>query len=113
MDKHAAQSWFSALSQSEKAMVLLRVMFELTLVVRGVFVYHQDSETRWRLAYSISELDHRLTSAALAIMQNRETYPDDVIVDMLFERPEHSELESYFPYVFEQAARYFAGKQGS
>lgn len=94
-------------------MVLLRVMFELTLMVRGISVYHHDSETRWRLAYSISELNHRLTSAALAIMQNRDTYPDDLLVEMLFERPAHPELEQSFPYVFEQAAQYFIGKQGS
>jgi hypothetical protein len=113
MDKLAMQSWFSALSPSDKVVVLLDVMHELTIATRSVFLdYAGDCEARSRLAYAISELNHRLTAAAGAMMQNRETYPDDVLIEMLFEGPSHPELQPYFPYVLKCARQYQARRSG-
>lgn len=68
-------------------------MYELTITLRGIFLhYPNDSETRARLAYRISEINHRLTASARAIMNNQETYPDDVLIDMLFEEDDRSQL---------------------
>jgi hypothetical protein len=107
MDKLAAQSWFSSLSQQDKAVVLISVMHELTVVMRSVFYdYANNCETKSGVAYQISELNHHLTSAALALIQHRNTYPDAHLIDMLYERPNSPELEQYFPHVFERVMHY-------
>jgi hypothetical protein len=103
MDKFAMRSWFSALSSPDKVAILLNVMYELTLVVRSVFLdYPKDCETRAKLAYAISELNHRLTAAATDTMQGQDKYAD-ALIEMLFERPKYPELQPYFPFVLEQA----------
>ena len=114
MDKLAAEAWFSNLPQTDKVIVLLSVMHLLTVAIRDIFLdYADDCETRSRLAYRISELNHRLTSAAGSIMKGEETYPDEVIVEMLLDGPNPPELQPYFPWVLEQAKRYSDNRAGA
>jgi hypothetical protein len=111
MDKLATQSWFSALSPTDKVIFLLAVLHDLTVAVRSiVHDYADDCETRSRLVYAISELNHRLTAAAWETMEGRETYPDDALIDMLFEGPNHKELKPYFPYVLEHPMQYLRNR---
>lgn len=93
MDFAAIQAWFNALPRSEKVVVLLNIMFELTLVMRELGLQHsEDCETRWRLAYHLSEMNHRFTSAAWAMMENRPTIPGDVLMEILLDQTSYPEL---------------------
>jgi len=108
MDKSATTAWLGTLSATEKVRALLSVMHELTIVVRSVFHdYSDDCATRSRLAYKISELNHMLTSAALGTIENRATYPDDVLVETLSDQSRYPELAPYFPFVLERVAQQF------
>ena len=52
MDLSETRAWFSSLSNSDKVIVLLIFMYEITILVRTVFLgYENDSETKSRLAY--------------------------------------------------------------
>lgn len=62
MDSSTLKSWFSSLSDRDKSIFLVTFMHELTVVIRGV-VHENDSESAVRTMYSLSELNHGLTSA--------------------------------------------------
>lgn len=94
MDLAAIQAWFRALPQSEKVVVLLGIMWQFTLIMRGIALPSNDCEARWRIAYRLSELNHRFTSAASAMIRGEATYPDDVLMEILLEQqPSYPELE--------------------
>ncbi len=96
--------WFGRLSAQQKAIVLVDVMHELTIVVRSVFHdFASKTDTTAPLAYKISELNHRLTSAAFALLIDKPTYPDRALIEMLWNWSETPELMPYFPFVLEQA----------
>jgi hypothetical protein len=100
MDMPAIQAWFSALPKSDKVLALLTFMFEITIVVRAVFHDNpHDCETRSRLAYHLSEMNHAFTSAAIATIKNEPTYPDDILLEILLDQASYPELESYCRYV--------------
>jgi len=103
MDKVTAQTWFAAVSSTEKVLTLLNVMQELTLVIRGVFSDPATScDRRAAAAYRVSELNHRLVGAARDIIKGNDEYAKTMI-DLLFEGPEESVLQPYFPLVLRQA----------
>lgn len=111
MDKSGISVWLGTLSPIEKVTVFLGVMHELTIVVRSVFHdYSDDCAARSRLAYKISELNHMLTSAALATIQNKTTYPDEVLVEILSDQSNYPELTPYFPFVLERVAQQFQNR---
>jgi hypothetical protein len=94
MDLQAAQTWFRALEPPMKVVVLLEIIFQSTLTMRGLSTYYPgDCETRWRLALHLSEMNHRFAAAASATMRNEETYPDDVLIEMLHDQAGYPELQ--------------------
>src|SRR5262249_22722257 len=106
------RSWFSSLSNSDKVNVLLIFMHEITILVRTVFLgYESDCEMRSRLAYHLSEINHRFTSAALALMEGRPTYPDDVLIEILVEQPNDPVLEPYCHDILKKAVQLLTNKQ--
>jgi hypothetical protein len=118
MDVETAKAWFTRLTPVDKVVVLARTMWEMTLIVRWIFSTPYDDGTRARLAYAMSEFDHRLSSAAVSLLQDQNTYPDDVLVEMFYLPPSEPELAPYFPFVLLQAAKYFdnsrrAGRAGA
>ena len=89
----AIRAWFSALPASDKVYALLVIMHEITIVMRTISVdYPHDCETRWRLAYRLSQMNHRFTAAALAMMLNEPTYPDDELLEILLRQERNPEL---------------------
>jgi hypothetical protein len=108
MDRAASEAWFGRLSQNQKADVLINVMHGLTIVVRSLFHdYENDCQTRSRLAYYISELNHHLTAAAAVLLENKPTYPDDQLIAMLSAASSQSELSPYFPFVLQRVIERF------
>jgi hypothetical protein len=93
MDTAIMLAWFKTLSESEKILFLLDMMYEFTIVIRGVFHY-LDKESRLAAAYSLSEFNHRLTSKVSAMLENKPTYPDEVIVEGFVHRFSQPELRA-------------------
>jgi hypothetical protein len=112
MDLPAIRSWFSSLSNSDKVVVLLVFMYEITIVVRSVFLgCPDDCESRSRLAYRLSEMNHRFTAAALALMEGEPTYPDDELIDILIEQPNDPELAPACHDILLRAVELLTNKQ--
>jgi len=108
MDLAAAQAWFRALSQSEKVLVLLRIMWEFTLIMRGIALPSNDCEARWEIAYKLSEMNHAFTSAAAALIRGEPTYPDDVLMEILLVQPSYPGLEASCREAFARVLRLFS-----
>ena len=107
MDRAAIQKWFSALTQHQKVIALLIIMREITIVMRTISItYPNDSETRWRLAYHLSEMNHAFTQAAWAMMENRSTYPDNVLIEIVLEQDHYPEIAADCRYVMDEAMRF-------
>jgi hypothetical protein len=112
MDLSETRAWFSSLSNSDKVIVLLIFMYEITILLRTVFLgYENDSETKSRLAYHLSEMNHAFTQAALALMEGKPTYPDDVLIEILIEHPSDPVLEPYCHDILGKAVQRLASKQ--
>ena len=112
MDLPEIRSWFSSLSNSDKVIVLLIFMYEITILVRTVFLgYANDCEARSRLAYHLSEMNHAFTQAALALMEGKPTYPDDVLIEILIEHPNDPVIEPHCRDILTTAVQLLANKQ--
>lgn len=97
-----SRCWLGKLSHRQRAAFLLEVMHELTIAVRAIFHDHAgDSDLCARSVYDVSELNHRLTSAAISMLANKPTYP--ALIDMIFGASVDPELSTYLP-VLERAA---------
>lgn len=94
MDRTVTETFLAKLLPTEKATFILFVMYELTLTVRALF-YDNESpcEQRLKAMYRISEMNHRLTSAAWRRLQGAETYSDDALLQLILEHPDLPELE--------------------
>ncbi len=69
-------------------------MHSLTVSMRSILIdYPDDAETRWRLAYKISEMNHAFTSAAQSAIYGELSYSDDDLIGILLEHPNNPELE--------------------
>jgi len=91
-----SRCWLGKLSHRQRAAFLLEVMHELTIAVRAIFHDHAgDSDLCARSAYDVSELNHRLTSAAISMLANKPTYP--ALIDMIFGASVDPELSTYLP----------------
>jgi hypothetical protein len=93
MTPEEAQAKFRALAQHEKVGALIDIIWQSTLTMRGISVYFPDDcQTRWRLAYRLSEMNHRFASAASAMIDGANTYPDDDLMAILLDQSNYPEL---------------------
>jgi len=88
MDLASRKSWFAAQPDAFKVLLLLKVMHELTIVLR-VISTSGDEELMRRSGWIISECNHRLVGYACGVMTQGPRYPDDVIIAILFDYLEH------------------------
>jgi hypothetical protein len=102
MDLASKQSWFAAQPDAFKVLLLLKVMHELTIVLRVISTSGDDDLMR-RSAWIISECNHRLVGYACGVMTQGPRYPDDVIIGILFDYLEHAILEPYTRAVWDKA----------
>jgi hypothetical protein len=102
MDRSTAQTWFTARSPRDKAIVLLDVIWLFTLVNRNM-LGSADAETRLKVAWRISELNHKLSSHASNLLTDALHYPDDLIIDILFDYFEDPEWAPRMAWVWDDA----------
>jgi hypothetical protein len=102
MDRSTAQAWFAARSPRDKVLVLLDVIWLFTLVNRDMLV-SVDPETRLKVAWRISELNHHLSSLASSLLTETLHNPDSWIVDVLFDYFEDPEWAPRMGWVWDDA----------
>jgi len=102
VDIASKQAWFSAQPAPLKILFLLEIMHELTLVLRDVSTT-ANNDLMWKSAWTISECNHRLLGYATVAMTQQPHYPDDVIIEILFDHLRHGPLEPYAQNVWDRA----------
>jgi hypothetical protein len=110
-DTASFQEWFAKLSRQEQVTALLAVMHGFTIAMRTAQVeHHNHCEGRWRLALRLSEINHRLTSAAYQLMTGQPTFPTNVLIEMILDHPDDSELAGHCRAALERAIRLVPNK---
>lgn len=93
MDKAEIKSWIASQTQPFKNLVLLELGNELTLVLRDISTT-RDNELMLKAGWVVSECQHRILGYVTAAMTAREHYPDDVIVEIVFDHILHPSIRS-------------------
>jgi hypothetical protein len=104
MNKDAMIAQFSNLTPSDQAMMLLRVCFNLTIVTRDIFA--SDSQNKAEFARNMSEMYHKIFPGIIyRLRQIGSSYPDDVLIGMLYGFFVQFDLESQADFIWDGALR--------
>lgn len=103
LDLAERKTWFASKPLPWKNLLLLRIANELTLVVRDIATT-ADKDVRLKVDWIVSECQHRILGYVTAAMAGTERFPDDVMVDILFDHIEHPALKPYAGQVWARAA---------
>jgi hypothetical protein len=104
MDRPSAKSSFLALSQKDKELVLLSILYQLTIAIRDVFLTETDG-VKLDAAQSASEINHRVLSSIMAVSTGKPRYPDDVLIDIVLDSFSGSSLRRYLPQIWDASIR--------
>lgn len=103
MDLTSRQSWFAAQPEPLKMLVLIEVLYQLTIAMRGIST-DADANLKWEAAWQASECHHKVLEYVRALLfRSDRNYPDDVIVEIVTEKLRHPTLESYTRMVWDRA----------
>ena len=103
MDLASKQSWFTAQPEPFKILVLLEMLYQLTIVMRGIST-EADTDLKWEAAWQASECHHRVLEYVRGLLFRSESnYPDDVIVEIVDHKLSHPALEPYTRSVWDRA----------
>lgn len=92
---------FSSYSLKEKEEFLVQLMHEVTIVARGSYESGQDGLANPQRMRRVNEVQHRVSAFLLALLRNdSQRYPDDVLVKIVLEHPDDSELERQLSEAF-------------
>ena len=98
------KDWFATQPAPLKILILLEVASELTVVLRAIST-GQDKDELLKSYWVISECQNRLLDYVTAVMTNQEHYPDDVIIEILFDHLDHPALRAYTQHVWDKAVQ--------
>jgi hypothetical protein len=103
MDLASKQLWFAAQPESFKILMLTEVLYQLTIVMRGIST-EEDTALKWQAAWEASECHHRVLEYIRSLMmRSRDNYPDDVIVEIVDYKLSRPSLEPYTRSVWDRA----------
>lgn len=96
---------FSAYSLKEKEDFLAHLMYELTIITRDNYEVGHDGLTNPQRVRRINEVQHRISDFLCALLgNNSHRYPDDVLVRIILEHPDDSDLERQLGEAFARLA---------
>ena len=103
MDLPSKQAWFAAQPEPFKILVLIKVLYQLTIVMRGIST-EADTDRKWEAAWEASECHHRVLEYLRGLLfRSDRNYPDDVIIHIVDYKLGHSALQPYAGSVWERA----------
>ena len=85
MTADIAIEFLSGLSRDEKALFLARLALELSVSARSTYVAGSDEVENPRRLRSFNELQHRVLGNEVGLLNGTPCYPDDVMVQMIFD----------------------------
>lgn len=103
MTEQTAATWFAGLGVSEKTIVLCRLVYEFTLVIR-VASHPSIDEAGARAIHGVGELTHQIMPYLMALNAGeKERYQDEDLIEMLFEASAYYGFESQFLRAWDNA----------
>ena len=84
MERDKKLAWFLAADDRAKAAVLASAVHLMTVEVRGVHI-DGDLQVFHDVAYRISEATHRITAKISEMLSGQPTYPDELIINGIFD----------------------------
>jgi hypothetical protein len=107
MNREAMLQQFLELEPSTKILMLLAISFELTLLARDIDDREPLADShKLKYARGMSEINHQIIQSVISRLEDSDSrYPDDVLVDILYETFEKYELQPYFSFVWDRALR--------
>lgn len=104
MDASSSAKWFAALSVKNKTLVLIRLMFEFSLVIRDITSSPLESGACRKL-HGIGEMEHVITPYLLSLnCDDAERYADEDLIELLFAMPDDYGLEGAFQRAWHYAS---------
>jgi hypothetical protein len=92
---------FSSLTTEEKADFLALLAHELTIVARDSYEVGREGLTNPARVRAVNEVQHRVTGFLVALLKNDvKRYPDDVLVNIIFELPGEAGLQKQVAEAF-------------
>lgn len=87
----AIKSAFSALSPDNRTFLLSILALEITIRARGAYPGQEDEEVGMVKLVGFNEMQHTISGhLEKMLMKDEDRYPDDVFLDILFEKAESS-----------------------
>jgi hypothetical protein len=105
MTAEKAINVFVSYSSKDKEEFLAHLIHELTIVARDTYEVGQDGLTNPQRMRRINEIQHRISDFLCALLHNNpHRYPDDVLVRIILEHSDDSELERQLSEAFARLA---------
>jgi hypothetical protein len=106
MDAQSPARWFASLSVQNKTLVLIRLVYEFTLIIRDVTTSPSDNGS-FRKLHGIGEMEHVIAPYLIALnSDDAKRYADEALINLLFAMPDDYELGG----VFHEAWRHATSK---
>ncbi len=100
--------WFANLSARNKTIILSKLVYEFTLIIRDVAIITPFDDSTIRKLSGIGEMTHRIMPYIIAInLESKERFDDEELVTLLFEMAHSYGLSD----AFEEAWRASASMQ--
>ena len=95
----------SAYPLKEKEEFLAQLIHELTIIARDSYEVGHDGQTNPQRVRRINEVQHRISDFLCALLGNNpHRYPDDVLIRIILEHPDDSDLERQLGEAFTRLA---------
>ena len=85
MDAQTAKQRFVSLPEGKKKLVLASLGHQLTIYARGSYLEDRDLQSRFLRLRAFNEIQHQVTGHLHGKLIGAKVYPDDILMDILFE----------------------------
>ncbi len=104
MTEQPDAKWFASLSVQNKTIVLSRLVFGFSLIIRDITTSPSDAATIRRL-HGVGEMTHVITSYLVALNSGDDKrFPDEELIELLFEAGEPYGLDEAFTQAWRHAS---------
>lgn len=105
MTTNKAITVFVSYSSKDKEEFLAHLIHELTIIARDSYEVGQNGLTNPQRMRRINEVQHQISGFLCALLSNNaHRYPDDVLVRIILEHPDDSDLERQLSETFARLA---------
>ncbi|MDT4896240.1 MAG: hypothetical protein QOH25_1317 [Acidobacteriota bacterium] len=105
MNADKAIAVFVSYSSKDKEEILAHLIHELTVIARDNYEVGHDGLTNPQRVRRINEVQHRISDFLCALLGNNpHRYPDDVLLRIILEHPDDSDLERQLGEAFTRLA---------